>query len=385
VRDEGDQLPVKAEHRLGLIIAHGKRLSNLINEILDYGHFSDRRIEVHPERLALRPLVESVLQQFRPLAQGKFLNLVNSLDPASAWVMADRNHLRQVFTNLIGNAVQQTEQGEVQISATVDGPHLRVQVRDTGTGISQEMRDRMFTPQVSKTLSEQALSGAGLGLAVTRHLIELHGGSIQFETRCHNQQGQQSGPSGTCFTFTLPLAEPRQLNSGPPPAAPVVETVSPPPAPAEPLSGELAPPPNASSLTLLIVDDDPVNRMVLGGILSLHGYRILEAGSGPEALDLVRNGRTVDLVILDVMMPRMSGFEVCQRLRQWFPKHALPILFLTARHGGEDVNAGLEVGGDEVLYKPVSKEVLLPRVRHYLQARQLRTDEALRSDIPGAR
>lgn len=373
VREEGDHLPVKAEHRLGLIIAHGKRLSNLINEILDYGHFSERRIEVHPERLALRPLVESVLQQFRPLAQGKCLNLINNLDPASAWVMADRNHLRQVFTNLIGNAVHYTEQGEVQINAAAEGPHLRVQVRDTGRGISPEMRDRLFTPQVSKTLSEQALSGAGLGLAVTRHLIELHGGGIQFETRCHDPQ--LPGPTGTCFFFTLPLAEqPRQSDAEAPTAtavAAVAEVELPPPVPAEPLTGELAPLPNAATMTLLIVDDDPVNRMVLSGILSLHGYRILEAGSGPEALELaLRDGGKVDLVILDVMMPRMSGFEVCQHLRKHFPPRRLPILFLTARHGGEDVNAGLDVGGDEVLYKPVSKEVLLPRVRYYLRDRE---------------
>jgi two-component system sensor histidine kinase ChiS len=373
VREERDRLPVKAEHRLGLIIAHGKRLSNLINEILDYGHFSERRIDVHPERLALRPLVESVLQQFRPIAQGKCLRLANDLDPAIAWVMADRNHIRQVFTNLIGNAVQYTEKGEVQISAQAEGPQLRIQVRDTGRGIAPEMRDRLFTPQVSKTLSEQALSGAGLGLAVTRHLIELHGGSIQFETRC--QYPDQPGPSGTCFTFTLPLAEFQQLSGVVPSMSSGVTSAHPPaepaaPTPVELLSGDLAPPPNAAALTLLIVDDDPVNRMVLGGILSLHHYRILEAGSGPEALDLVlRDGRHVDLVILDVMMPRMSGFEVCQRLRQRFTRDALPILFLTARHGGEDINAGLEVGGDEVLYKPVSKEVLLPRVRHYLQGR----------------
>lgn len=371
VREERDHLPVKAEHRLGLIIAHGKRLSNLINEILDYGHFSERRIEVHPERLALRPLVETVLQQFRPIAQSKCLRLANDLDPALAWVMADRNHIKQVFTNLIGNAVQYTDQGEVQISAAVQGSQLQIQVRDTGRGIAPQMRERLFTPHVSKTLSEQALSGAGLGLAVTRHLIELHGGSIQFETRCFYPN--QAGPSGTCFTFTLPLAEPQQLGVpvpipalvGNPPQSP-----APSPAPVERLPVDLEPPLNAANLTVLIVDDDPVNRMVLGGILGLHAYRVLEAGSGAEALDLVlRDNRPVDLVILDVMMPRMSGFEVCQRLRQRFPQHALPILFLTARHGGEDIHAGLEVGGNEVLYKPVSKEVLLPRVRHYLQQR----------------
>ena len=369
LREERERLPVKVEHRLGLIIAHGKRLSNLINEILDYGHFSERRIEVHPERLALRPLVELVLQQFRPIAQAKCLRLANDLDPANAWVMADRNHVRQVFTNLIGNAVQYTDRGEVQISAQAEGSQLRIQVRDTGRGIAPPMRERLFTPQVSKTLSEQAMSGAGLGLAVTRHLIELHGGSIQFETRC--RYPDQPGPSGTCFTFTLPLAEARQLTGTPPvsvtlPDKPPVE----PSPPVKPASIDLEPPPNASNMTVLIVDDDPVNRMVLSGILGLHAYQVVEAGSGAEALDLVlRNGRQVDLVILDVMMPRMSGFEVCQRLRQHFPRHILPILFLTARHGGEDISAGIEVGGDDVLYKPVSKEILLPRVRHHLQQR----------------
>ncbi len=382
VREDRDRLPATAEQRLSLIVAHGKRLSNLINDILDYGNFADRKLELHLERLALRPLVEAVLQISRPLAYGKSLRLLNELDPATAWVTADRNHIKQVLTNLIGNAIKYTEQGEVRITAHVDGPKLRVQVRDTGCGIKPEMSDRVFTPQPSKTLGEQVLAGAGLGLAVTKHLVELHGGTIEFETQWDGTEGsaRHKLPSGTCFTFTLPLAEPQNPPVSPPASAPPSHALpaaaleKPEPTPEksraalrETLVGEMAPPANGASFTVLIVDDDPVNRMVLSGILSLHDYQILEAGNGPEALHLVlQEGRGVDLVILDVMMPRMSGFEVCQRLRQSFPPETLPIVFLTARHGGEDINVGLGAGGNEVLYKPVSKEVLLPRVKHYL-------------------
>ena len=385
VREDKDKLPATAEQRLGLIVAHGKRLSNLINDILDYGNFADRKLELNLERLALWPLVETVLQVSRPLAYGKALRLVNEIDPANAWVTADRNHIKQVLTNLISNAIKYTERGEVRISAEVEGSKLRVQVRDTGCGIKPEIQERIFTPQISKTLSEQALSGAGLGLAVTKHLIELHGGTIRFDTRWRAPNKVPDSDSGTTFTFTLPLAEPQSLSNAPVPIANAGigdEVKREAPRPADPpvhdasrttlretLTGDMAPPENGANFTVLIVDDDPVNRMVLSGILSLHDYRILEAGNGPEALHLVlQEGRGVDLVILDVMMPRMSGFEVCQRLRQTFPQEALPILFLTARHGGEDVNAGPDMGGDEVLYKPVSKEALLPRIKHYLQA-----------------
>lgn len=133
--------------------------------------------------------------------------------------------------------------------------------------------------------------------------------------------------------------------------------------------GELAPPVNAEQWCILVVDDDPINRMVLNGILSLHNYTVLEAGSGPEALNIVlHEAQAVDLIILDVMMPRMSGFEVCAHLRQQYRQEALPILFLTAKYGEEDVRKGLQAGGDEVLHKPVSKEVLLPKVTDYLLA-----------------
>lgn len=377
LREDRQQLPASTEQRLGLIVAHGKRLSNLINDILDYGNFSEQTLELHAERLALRPMVETVLQNTRSLSYGRPVRLLNEVDPDTAWVMADRNHLKQVLTNLISNALKYTEQGEVRVRSTVEGPWLKVEVRDTGCGIKPELRERIFAPQVSKSLSDQAMSGAGLGLAVTKHLVELHGGRIAFETRWQNpRKSADQGPSGTCFTFTLPVTEPpAHPSTGVTPGG--MTSAPPTPSPAvversrallkEALTGDLAPPPNGESFTVLIVDDDPVNRMVLAGILSLHDYRIVEAGNGPEALQLVlQEGLEVDLVILDVMMPRMSGFEVCAKLRESFSAARLPILFLTARHGGADVNIGLEAGGNEVLYKPVNKEILLPQVKHYL-------------------
>src|SRR5690606_39103724 len=137
-----------AEQRLGLITAHGKRLSNLINDILDYGNFAERKLELHAERLALRPIVEAILQISRPLSYGKSVRLLNDVDPVTGWVQADRNHLKQVLTNLISNAMKYTEQGEVTISTTVEGQWLKIQVRDTGCGIKPEMHDRIFTPQI---------------------------------------------------------------------------------------------------------------------------------------------------------------------------------------------------------------------------------------------
>lgn len=408
LRDDKERLPLTAEQRLSLIVAHGKRLSNLINDILDYGNFAERKLDLNAECLALRPLVEVVLQNLRPLSYGRPVRLSNDVDADTAWVMADRNHLKQILTNLIGNAIKYTQQGEVRVSAEVDGSMLRILVSDTGCGIKPELRDRIFTPQISKTLSEQAMSGIGLGLAVTKHLIELHGGSISFESRWQDPRQPGTAGSGSRFTFTLPLAQPRKQGATVSPGYPErsasasnpeqsqlpnnnTPDLQSSPAVADTFafkggvaagvmpalksdtfkngtSSDLAPPPEAWNFTVLIVDDDPVNRMVLAGILSLHGYHILEAGNGLEALQLVlQEGHHVDLVILDVMMPRMSGFEVCEKLRQTFSAEMMPVLFLTARHGGEDLHVGLEVGGNEVLYKPVNKEILLPRVKHYLQ------------------
>lgn len=389
LRDEKNQLLNHTEHRLNLIVGHGKRLSNLINDVLDYGAFSNREIELHSAPEYLPSLIDSVFQQLQPLTFGKPVALVNAVERNCPFVDGDRRHIKQVISNIVSNAIKYTDQGEVRVSAKAEGTWLFIEIRDTGRGIPPDQQDKIFCSASAETISEQALTGVGLGLSVSKQLVELHRGTIDFKTVWADpKKPEEALATGTTFRFCLPIAK-----DSTPAAASEAGTEQPITYAAGPeertlrqkkigdklsvlpchlqkqLVGDLAPPEHGEGFTVLIVDDDPVNRMVLSGILRLHQYQILEAGSGSEALNiLLKDCIGVDLVILDVMMPRMSGFEVCAKLRQTYQQEALPIVFLTAKYGEEDVKKGLDSGGNEVLYKPVSKEELLPRVKYYLEA-----------------
>ncbi len=217
---------------------------------------------------------------------------------------------------------------------------------------------------------QRAFGGTGLGLTVTRKLVELHGGKIRVESTVGR---------GTRFSFTLPMstrqAGPRR--AAPLPAGPAtsseqavsrlmtVEASAPVPPPGEGSGRRPAglSPPDAR---ILVVDDEPVNLQVLSNHLVSAGYEVELAASGSEALALAEK-RAFDLVVLDVMMPRMSGYEVCRALRERRSLEDLPVIFLTARNQVSDLVAGLAAGGGDYLAKPIGKDELLARVRSHLE------------------
>ena len=360
------QMDEYSREELQALITQGKRISRLINDIAEYSEFSHTRLRVQPIPVELRALAESVLGFLRPLTYSKSLVLVNAIPMKGMRVLADPRYIEQVLNNLIGNAIEFTEAGQICISAWPEQDKINVEISDTGSGISEDQLEDLFSESLQSDEASR-LSETGIGLAACRHLIELHGGTLSIASRI-DVQGATTGHPENCtvFRFSLPVAASQgeervhmpyiahspQVTPSPLPPAPPPE----PPAPARP-----------KGRTILIVDDDPVNRMVLSGILVLHGYAVEEAGSGAEALALVSSGeRRVDLVILDIMMPQMTGYETCRRLRQKFSKTLLPVVFLTAKSTPQDVEQGMQVGGNDVLFKPVSKDSLLPRVERFI-------------------
>ncbi|MCP5029051.1 MAG: response regulator, partial [Actinomycetia bacterium] len=270
-----------------------------------------------------------------------------------------------------------------------------VSVRDTGIGIPDDQQERIFEAFSQADASiERQFGGTGLGLAVTRQLIALHGGSL----------GVESTPGeGSTFFFDLEVSgeaardvavEPRIART-----LAVEETAVNPAArltrdaqgatggvASAPLRGDGASAPRSSACgeasrpnptaltsdrssrsdaSLLVVDDEPVVRQVVSNQLTAQGFRVTPAASGPEALRLLAE-RSIDLVILDVMMPRMSGFEVCRQLRERSSLEELPVIFLTAKNQAEDLVVGLAAGANDYLPKPVSKSELLARVQTHI-------------------
>jgi len=421
---------------LNLIVSSGRRLSNLVNDILDFSKMFHKNIELQLKPVGLREIVEVVLKLSQPLIGYKELQLINGIPDYLPPANADENRLQQILYNLIGNAIKFTKSGTVEISAVVvelgeeetrgrgdagtrrqgdeetrgrgdtgtgrqersgdegDIPkqqttnnqqpttnnkqQLAISVYDTGIGIPEENLDRIFESfEQADGSTAREYGGTGLGLAVTRKLVELHGGEIKVESTVGE---------GSCFSFTLPLAtsQPSVIT----PQSSQLSLVSPQTSIPTTIDNGLQTnnkqpttnnkqlitndqEPTSHQFKVLIVDDEPVNLQVLVNHLSLENYAIARAINGMEALELIENGFQPDLLLLDVMMPKMTGYEVCHKIREKFPATELPVLMLTAKNRVSDVVEGLTAGANDYLSKPVSKKELLARIKTQLQLSQI--------------
>jgi two-component system sensor histidine kinase ChiS len=369
-------LPEKTRRNLAMIVASGRRLTALINDILDVSRLRHRDLPLRRQPVDLRTLAETVLTVMRPLAQGKPVELQNEIPADLPPALGDEDRLQQILFNLVGNAIKFTDRGTVRITAASRHGRLEVTVADTGIGIPEALQGRIFQSFEQADASDaRAFGGAGLGLAITKQLVELHGGAIAVE----------SAPgAGSRFWFTLPAASGTERPSPPGPAewaAPAVLTAAPVDAdrPAAPLPGVEGP------VTILAVDDDPVNLQVMVNCLAHRNVAVRTAAGGREALEMVAQGPLPDLVLLDIMMPKLSGYEVCRTLRQTYPPSVLPVILLTAKSGSQDLVQGFAQGANDYLVKPFVREELLARVVSQLQLKKayltLRENLSLRREL----
>lgn len=370
-----DQLPGDARASLGLVVSSARRLASLVDDILDFSRLKSHDLVLRRRPLDLGPLVEVVLALSGPLAKDKGLELRDQLAADLPLVDGDEDRLTQVLFNLVGNAVKFTQQGAVTVGAEARGDQVEVWVRDTGPGIPAEDQARIFESfEQVEGGDDRSHGGTGLGLAITRSLVELHGGQLSVE----------SAPGeGSCFRFTLPkAAEDGGAASQPPPAP----RVSAPPAPGDDAGGEpdgglgagreAAP---SDAPRILVVDDEPVNHEVLRQQLGGR-HQLVHVYDGAAALAELEAGEPFDLVLLDLMMPGMSGYEVCREIRKRHLLSDLPVLLLTARGQVADKVEGLSTGANDYLVKPVVADELAARVRTHLD--MLRIHEATGRFLP---
>ncbi len=361
------QLPPETVRHLSMLVSSGRRLANLVNDILDFSRMRDRDLPLHTHPVDLHSAAEVVLTLSRPFLQGKELELVNDISAALPPALADEDRLQQIFYNLIGNAIKFTERGRISLSAAYQDHQLVISVADTGAGIPADRLEDIFQSFVQLDgRSDRAQGGTGLGLAVTRKLVELHGGRIWVV----------SGEGvGSVFSFTLPVAEMGDLRSKPRPELNPIAAEGETPTPTELIEAQ-----GSSPFHILIVDDEAVNRQVVFNYLAMTYQRISQAASGAQALELIDRGG-VDLVLLDIMMPRLSGFEVCREIRVRFPLHRLPIIFFSARNRVVDLAKAFTLGGNDYLTKPVIKDELMAKVSLHLDLVQANRDIEERNRI----
>ncbi|MEO0899989.1 MAG: response regulator [Bacteroidota bacterium] len=356
------------QQNLSMVVSSGKRLASLVNDLLDFSRIKHADLTLRQRPTDLFSLVDVVLQVSITMAQGKNLRLINKVSKELPAASADEDRLSQVLYNLIGNAIKFTEEGEVSVYAGKDeikelgikGEHgkLLVAIQDSGIGIAADKLDEIFEEFTQADGSiQREYAGTGLGLSISRQLIEEHGG---------NMWAQSTLGKGSIFLFTLPITN--ELVEATPYQAKLTPLVI----HAE-KEVDLAPQRNsADQVHLLIVDDEPINHQVLKNHLRNTPFHLHSAMNGQEALDLLQQqDQRMDLILLDVMMPRMSGYEVAKKIREQFLPSELPIILITAKNQVSDLVQGLQTGANDFLAKPFSKSEFLARLQSHLSLRQI--------------
>jgi two-component system sensor histidine kinase ChiS len=379
----GEVSPQLAKN-LSLVMESSYRLSNLVNDILDFSQMQFRQLELQVQPVAMKEITDVVVTVSRMLIKDQDVELINLISADLPPVQADPDRLQQILYNLVGNAIKFTPGGKIEITAALlppaadrsTNPLLAITVRDTGVGIPESEYDRVFraftqidnlTNQVDQTnpQTHPPLQGYGLGLSIAKQLVEIHGGSIKLESLV----GQ-----GSAFTFTLPIAAATAIPS---PSLKISiktllkrqviiddQTIA--------YEDQRIPHQSATATyKVLVVDDDRINLQIISNYLKRYNYTIAQALSGQEAMAAIEGGFMPDLILLDVVMPEMSGYEFCQKIRLQFPADELPIIMLTGRRQVSDLVEGLNLGANDYLTKPISKNELLARISTQLYLSQL--------------
>ncbi|WP_052331044.1 SpoIIE family protein phosphatase [Planktothrix agardhii] len=364
-------LSLQTNSNLAMIAASGRRLSSLVGDILDFSKLRHQNIELELRPLDIRAIVDAVCILSQHLITHKNLHIINRISVDFPLAEADENRLQQIFYNLIGNAIKFTPEGIVEISAIIltkgNKSQIAITISDTGIGIPTNKLDRIFESfEQGEGSTAREYGGTGLGLTITKQLIELHRGEITVESEVG---------IGSRFTFTLPIAENavktptenRVKNPLQPQEINTLLSIN---------SSFVQPQINLSSevIKILIVDDEAVNRQVLFNNLSLNQYAVFQASNGEETLELIAKGLRPDVMLLDVMMPKMTGYEVTQKLREKFNATELPIILLTAKTQVQDIVTGLNMGANDYMMKPFAKDELLARIKTHVNISRLQTE-----------
>lgn len=372
LNDGQEPLSMKQKERLALHLQISKHMSLLVEDLLDITRLKEKRIQLTWQNISFPSVVTGVMDMMKPSVEDKKVAILLAINDDFPLLWGDEQRFVQIMFNLLHNAVKFTEQGAITIRATVEGHLARIEVEDTGIGIREEIINTIFEPYEQGGTDETNLvEGLGLGLTICKNLVELHGGTIYVESIV----GQ-----GSIFSLTFPLAKEKNSvislsnhQSSTEDLTCQIENIE------TSLLDEEAVDQEGLSKTksnILIVDDDPMNLQVIQNLLEIDSYHVTTATDAKKALAVLKK-EPIDLVISDVMMPNISGYELTRQIRKQYSLAQLPILLVTARTRSEDVLVGFTAGANDYITKPVDALELKARV-HALTSLKIALEEHVR-------
>lgn len=354
------KLSDKMIKNIDLIRSSSLRLTTLVGDILDLAKLKQNELKVDLKPVAINSVVDIVCLFFRDPIKLKKLILTHDLSDQTPLVLADENRLQQIFYNLIDNAIKFTEAGSISIHAEEDGNFLQVQIKDTGIGIPEDKWNSVFhSYEQIHPESSFNFGGTGLGLSITSQLVSLHNGTISVQSVLGK---------GTTFIIKIPLLQESDLeNQVEIPDIEINTALK-----SQPLVSNVTQlktietnPPCVTS-NILVVDDEMINLQVAVNHLSVENYNVTTALCGSDALNMLSIGKIPDLILLDIMMPGLSGFELCEKIRVDFSPSELPIIILSAKNNISDMVQAFKLGANDYLTKPFTREELIVRVKNQL-------------------
>jgi PAS domain S-box-containing protein len=336
----------KLERGLEAIERNAKTQTRLVGDLLDVSRIISGKLQLALMKTEVLPLISTAADVVRPAAEGKGVRLVVDVDPEIGSTMADADRLQQIVWNLLSNAVRFTPRGgRVSVACDRVASGIKISVRDTGVGIAAENLPYIFErfKQVDSSTT-RAHGGLGLGLAIVRHLVEAHGGSVEAHS--------EGLGHGATFTVVLPIHAVNPLQTE-----------------AEGTHGTRDPTAGLTDVRVLVVDDDKDSLEVVREVLELAGAQVTTAASARDAFEAIDAGAPFELIVSDIGMPEVDGYSFIRGIRSRASGASIPAIALTAYARATDTELAIRAGYQEHLAKPVDERQLLRAVSTWSRVR----------------
>jgi two-component system, sensor histidine kinase ChiS len=353
---ESSRLNADQRSTVSLIISSGIRLSSLVNDVLDFSRLRTGQLQLHPKSVNIYQIVELVRSACEPLVAGRPISIKNQIRTRTHTVHGDETRIEQMLFNLLGFAIRMTDEGQISIHSEQDGDHVSIDVHIPPGHTLDEETKSSFNMDIDESNPLDGFESTNIGLLVCRILADAHGGEVRL----------LEAEDSTVLSLQLPLWTGEVSAADESDAVLQLDAVE----NLQPLFEESRS--DQRLFEVMVVDDDIVALQIMKNHLVALRYSVIPLVDGESALSRIEKKKP-DLVVLDVMLPRMSGFEVCSKIREKYSTTDLPVILVTAKNQTADIMEGLTSGASDYLTKPIIPEEFITRVNIHLQLAKINT------------